>query len=147
MNRLMTLLLVVLLATGMLGALSGRATAATPAQTLTIREIMESVITPASNTLWAVEDPQSDEEWRALEHAAIATIAASALVAQGGAGSEDDEWASKPEWRAFNEVMLKAAMDALAAVRARDLDALFAANDALYPPCEGCHVAFNPGVQ
>jgi len=143
MNRLMTLLL----ATGLLGALSGHATGETRAHTLTIREIMESVITPASDTLWAVEDPQNGEEWRALEHAAIATIAASTLVAQGGAGPEDNEWASKPEWRAFNEVMLKAAMDALAAIRARDLDALFAANDALYPPCEGCHVAFNPGVQ
>jgi len=118
-----------------------------PVRTLTIREIMESVITPASDALWAVEDPQTDEEWRQLEHAAITTIAAATLVAQGGAGPEDDAWAGQPEWRAFNEVMRIAAIDALAAIRARDLDELFNANDALYPPCEGCHVAFNPGVQ
>ncbi|MDH4108441.1 MAG: hypothetical protein OEW35_09000 [Gammaproteobacteria bacterium] len=135
-------------------ALAGMAIAAipglaeeAPARPLTIREIMESVITPASDILWAVEDPQSDEDWRALEHAAIATIAGSVLVAQGGAGPEDDAWASEPEWRAFNGIMLKAATDGLAAIRARDLDALYNANDALYPPCEGCHVAFNPGVQ
>jgi len=147
MNRLLTLLPAVLAAAGVLSALPGRAAGDTPSQTLTIREIMESVITPASDTLWGVEDPQGDDEWRVLEHAAIATIAASSLVAQGGAGPEDNAWASKPEWLAFNDVMLKAAQDALAAIRARDLDALFAANDALYPPCEGCHVAFNPGVQ
>jgi len=147
MNRMLTLLLAMPAVAGLLGALSGPAAGETPAQTLTIREIMESVITPASDTLWAAENPQSDEEWRALEHAAIATIAAATLVAQGGAGPEDDAWASKAEWRAFNDVMLLAARDALAAIRARDLDALFAANDALYPPCEGCHVAFNPGVQ
>lgn len=114
---------------------------------LSVREIMEGVITPATDTLWGVDDPQSDGAWRVLENAALATIAAGTLVAQGGAGEHDDEWAASPEWQAFNDVMLKAAADALEAIRRRDLDALYVANDAIYLPCEGCHIAFNPGVQ
>jgi len=49
-----------------------------------------------------------------------------------------------PAWAAFNEAMIGAGRDALKAIRARD--ALTAADDVLYPPCEGCHLQFNPGV-
>ena len=114
---------------------------------MSVKEVMESVITPATNTLWGAEDPQSDQEWQLLEDAAITTITAGKLVALGGTGSSDAQWASKPEWQAFNDVMIKAAVDALQAIRERDIDALHVANDILYPPCEGCHIAFNPGVQ
>jgi len=114
---------------------------------VTIKEVMESVITPATNTLWSAEDPQTDARWQELEDAAIATITAGTYSANGGSGANDDEWASKPEWQAFNAVMVQAAMDALKAIRERDIEALFVANDVLYPPCEGCHIAFNPGVQ
>ena len=114
---------------------------------VTVKEVMESVITPATNTLWGAEDPQSDEAWQELEDAAITTITAGIYVARGGSGTSDREWASKPEWKAFNDVMIEAATDALKAIRERDIDALFVANDVLYPPCEGCHIAFNPGVQ
>ena len=30
--------------------------------TLTVKEVMAAVITPATNTLWGAEDPQSDED-------------------------------------------------------------------------------------
>ncbi len=58
----------------------------------------------------------------------------------------DAEWAKQPAWQPFNAAMLAASEAALAAIRAKDHDALLAASDALYPPCEGCHLAFNPGV-
>ena len=43
--------------------------------------------------------------------------------------------------------MLAAGEDALAAVRARDLDALFTATEVIYPPCEECHLKFHPEMQ
>jgi hypothetical protein len=58
----------------------------------------------------------------------------------------DSEWIKEPAWKAFNQVMINAGYDALQAIRARDHDALLAAGDVLYPPCEGCHLQFNPGV-
>jgi hypothetical protein len=42
--------------------------------------------------------------------------------------------------------MLAASEAALVAIRAKDHDALLKAGDELYPPCEGCHLVFNPAV-
>lgn len=115
---------------------------------VSILELMEKTITPATNTLWgAYEPPATDEEWAKLEEAAITLLAAANLTAIGGTGPMDAEWVKQPAWRAFNQVMTQAAADALKAIRARDHESfLVAANDVLYPPCEGCHMAFNPAV-
>jgi hypothetical protein len=114
---------------------------------VTIKELMEKTITPATNTLWnAFEPPTTDEQWTALEEAAITLLVAANVTALGGTGPMDSEWIKEPAWKAFNQVMINAGHDALQAIRARDHDALLAAGDVLYPPCEGCHLQFNPGV-
>jgi hypothetical protein len=114
---------------------------------VTIKDLMEKTITPATNTLWnAFEPPTSDEEWIALEEAAVTLLAAANVNALGGTGPMDAAWVEAPAWKAFNEVMISAGLDALTAIRARDHEALLAAGDVLYPPCEGCHTQFNPGV-
>jgi cytochrome c556 len=71
---------------------------------------------------------------------------ASKTLALGGTGPKDNEWVKQAAWKPFNDAMLAASEKALAAIRARDHDALLAAGDDLYPPCEGCHLVFNPGV-
>lgn len=114
---------------------------------VSIKELMEKTITPATNTLWnAFEPPTEEAQWVALEEAAVTLLAASSVVALGGTGPMDNEWARQPAWQAYNQVMIDAGRDALEAIRARDHEALLAAGDVLYPPCEGCHQQFNPGV-
>lgn len=114
---------------------------------VTIKELMEKTITPATNTLWnAYEPPTEEAQWVALEEAAVTLLAAANVTALGGTGPMDNEWAKQPAWRAFNQVMINAGNDALKAIRARDHDGLLAASDVLYPPCEGCHLQFNPGL-
>jgi hypothetical protein len=113
---------------------------------VTIKELMEKTITPVTNTLWNVPEKPTDEDWATLEEAAVTLLVATNVTALGGTGPMDDAWAKQPPWKAFNQSMLNAGSMALSAVRARDLDALLAAGDALYPPCEGCHMLFNPGV-
>ena len=114
---------------------------------VTVRELMEKTITPTTNTIWGAYDPPaSEEEWQALEEAAITLLVAGQALALGGTGPMDRQWAENPAWRAFDQVMLGAANDALAAIRSRDHDALLTASDVLYPPCEGCHMQFHPGV-
>jgi cytochrome c556 len=118
-----------------------------PRPTLPIKQMMETTITDASNAIWsATEPPTADSQWQTLETAALALVAAAKTTAVGGTGPMDNEWAKKPEWQAFNTVMRTASEQALAAIRAKNYDALLAASDALYPPCEGCHLQFNPGV-
>ena len=41
---------------------------------------------------------------------------------------------------------IAAAESAKIAIAARDMEAIFEAGDALYQPCEACHIDFNPGV-
>jgi len=114
---------------------------------VSIKELMEKTITPATNTLWnAFEPPTEEEQWVALEEAAVTLLAASSVVALGGTGPMDAEWAREPGWQAYNQVMIDAGRDALEAIRERDHDALLTAGDVLYPPCEGCHQQYNPGV-
>jgi len=114
---------------------------------VSIKELMEKTITPATNTLWnAFEPPTEEAQWVALEEAAVTLLAASSVVALGGTGPMDAEWAKEPGWQAYNQVMIDAGRDALEAIRERDHDALLAAGDVLYPPCEGCHQQYNPGV-
>lgn len=114
---------------------------------VTIKELMEKTITPATNTIWNAYDPPADEEtWVKLEEAAVTLLAAANVAALGGTGPMDNEWAKEPQWKAFNQVMINAGYDALKAIRARDHEALLAAGDVLYPPCEGCHMLYNPGV-
>jgi hypothetical protein len=113
---------------------------------VTIKELMEKTITPATNTLWNVPEKPTDEEWAALEEAAVTLLVATNVTALGGTGPKDGEWVKQPAWRAFNQTMLSAGTMALAAIRARDATALLSAGDVLYPPCEGCHLQFNPAV-
>lgn len=114
---------------------------------VSVMELMEQTVTPASNTLWdAWEAPTDDAQWQALEEAAITLLVAGQALALGGTGPRDGEWARSPAWRAYNEAMIGATVEALNAVRARDHDALLDAGDALYPPCEVCHQQFNPAV-
>ena len=118
-----------------------------PARPLvTIKELMEKTITPATNRLWDVPEAPTDEEWAALEEAAITLLVAANVTALGGTGPKDNEWVKQPAWTAFNQVMISAGRDALNAIRARNVDGLLSAGDVLYPPCEGCHLQFNPGV-
>jgi cytochrome c556 len=114
--------------------------------TASVNDVMTDVITPASNTLWSVEDPQSDAEWQVLSAAAIALVDASEAIRQGGSGPNDMEWAANPAWQAFLNTLAGAASDARDAAAAKDLDSLLNANDVLYPPCEECHLQFHPGV-
>ena len=125
---------------------SAHSTAAAEPLLVTIKEVMELTITPATNTLWNVPELPTDEQWAGLEQASITLLVAADAIARGGAGESDAKWVGNPGWAAFNDAMIKADLDALKAIRARDTQALLAAGDVLYPPCEGCHLQFNPGV-
>jgi hypothetical protein len=114
---------------------------------VSILEVMERTITPATNQLWsAYKAPSTPAEWRLMEEAAITLLAASSLTGAGGTGPMDAEWVRQPAWAAFNQAMIAAGKAALTASRDQDAEALLAAGDLLLPPCEGCHLQFNPAV-
>lgn len=111
-----------------------------------IMELMTVIITPASDTLWGVDDPQTDAEWQVLTDAANTLIAAFEQAKTGGTGPNDKKWANDARWPAYVDEEMAALESAKSAIDARDIDKLFDANNDLYTPCESCHIDFNPGV-
>lgn len=114
---------------------------------LSVNDLMVTIVTPATNTLWGIEDPQSDEEWQVFIDAAETVIDAGESIKKGGAGPNDNEWASDPAWQAFADRLIGAGTDAKKAAQNQDIDAMYTAGEVLYPPCEECHLQFHPGVK
>ena len=79
---------------------------------VSIKELMEKTITPTTNTIWnAYEPPIEEEQWTALEEAAVTLLAAANVNGLGGTGPMDDEWVQESSWKAFNQVMISAGQE------------------------------------
>lgn len=114
--------------------------------TISVNDLMVTIVTPATNTLWGIEDPQTDAEWQVFIEAADAVIDAARIIKVGGTGPNDNEWAANAEWDAFADQLIQAGIDARAAAENRDVEAMYTAGEVLYPPCEDCHNQYHPGV-
>jgi hypothetical protein len=122
------------------GAL-GTAFAAEPL--LTVKQVMNSLITPGTNTIWGAYQLETDAQWKEIENAALTVIAGSNLLQMGGSGDQEISIAQQAQWQSFTSQMITASEKVLAAVAAKDEEALSAAgNDDLYPPCESCHQVY-----
>ncbi|MFL2856596.1 MAG: hypothetical protein ACJZ8E_09460 [Pseudohongiellaceae bacterium] len=107
---------------------------------LTVKEIMNGIITPTTTTIWGAYQLQSEAEWLEVQNAALAVIGAGNLLALGGAAAGEEATAQESDWIEFNNQMVAAAREVIAAVEVRDEEALSeAGNNSLYPPCESCH--------
>ena len=107
---------------------------------LTVKEIMNSLITPTTAVIWGAYELETDSEWQDVKNAAISVIGAGNLLAMGGSAQDELLLAQEAEWQEFNSQMIEAAREVIAAVNEKDEEALFMiGNDKLYPPCESCH--------
>jgi len=115
---------------------------------LTVKEIMNGLITPTTATIWGAYQLESDAQWQEIRNAALSVIAAGNLLQLGGSGEGESAMAAEADWRSYNQLMIdaarqvigNAARQVIAATNSKDEEALSAAgNDALYPPCESCH--------
>ena len=107
---------------------------------LTVKEIMNAMITPTTATIWGAYELESDSEWQEVKNAAISVIGAGNLLSMGGSAQGEALLAREAEWQQFNRQMIEAAREVITAVDRRDEEALFTiGNDKLYPPCESCH--------
>ncbi|MEX0964762.1 MAG: hypothetical protein WDZ52_12055 [Pseudohongiellaceae bacterium] len=107
---------------------------------LTVKQIMNAMITPATATIWGAYQLETDAQWQEVSNAALSVIAAGNLLQLGGAGENEASSAAETDWQGYNQQMIAAARQVIEAVQNRDEEALSAVgNDALYPPCESCH--------
>lgn len=113
-----------------------------------VNDVMVNFVTPATNTIWEIEDPQTDEEWQVFIEAASQLIDAATRIKSGGAGPNDTAWAQEAEWQRYADVLIESGQEIQAAAAARDLETVInVSNDKMYPPCEECHMMFHPGFR
>lgn len=107
---------------------------------LSVKEIMNGLITPTTTTIWGAYQLETEAQWQEVRNAALSVIAAGNLLQLGGAGEGEADKAAESDWQNYNQQMIAAARLVLVATENKDEEALSAAgNDALYPPCESCH--------
>ncbi len=114
---------------------------------MSVNDLMITIVTPATDTLWGIEDPQTAEDWQVFVDAADVVIDAGRTMKNGGTGPNDAGWAADPAWQAFADALIGAGRDARQAAVNQDIEAMYAAGEVLYPPCEECHLQFHPGFR
>lgn len=114
--------------------------------TMSVNDLMITVVAPATDTIWGIDDPQTDEDWQVYIDAADAVIDASRTLRIGGTGPNDPDWASDPAWQVFIDALAEAGQVARKAANEQDVELMYTAGEVIYPPCEECHLQFHPGV-
>lgn len=114
---------------------------------MSINDLMVKVITPATDTIWGVDDPQTDAEWQEFVDAANAVMEAAKTIKAGGTGPNDNIWAADPAWDAFADRVIAASAATIDAAGNKDVEAMYLAGEDLYSPCEECHIRFHPDFQ
>ncbi|NKB37249.1 MAG: hypothetical protein GKR93_08775 [Gammaproteobacteria bacterium] len=117
-----------------------------PSAKKTVMQWMMQEIVPQSTLLWGADNPESDEEWSQLLSAAEKIIRAAKAMQKNALSDQGTDWSKQSDWQTYNSEMKAAADHAKEAILEKNLDKLFKAGDDLYPPCEGCHLQFNPAV-
>jgi cytochrome c556 len=139
---------------------------------LSVAEIMESIVMPAAQALWDAvgvdvtekgeieKKPETDEQWAALRAAAVTlaeatnslTVPGRHAAPPGAKAANDSELGpeaieallakQRPAWVAHAQILHIAAIQALAAVDARNLDAITETGGTIDEACESCHLQF-----
>ena len=112
------------------------------------RQLMVSVIEPAAEVYWDAVgvimdlegtheiEPQSDEEWEAVENAAWV------LAESGNLLLMEDRAQGREHWIAMSRAMIEVGRRAVDAAVAKDPEAVFDVGAEVYFVCVGCHAAY-----
>ena len=66
---------------------------------LSVKEIMNSIVTPATNTIWGAYQLETESQWQEVGRAAMAVVGAANLLMLGGTGEGEGEIAGEAEWQ------------------------------------------------
>ena len=112
------------------------------------RQLMVSVIEPAAEVYWDAVgvimdlegtheiEPQSEEEWEAVENAAWV------LAESGNLLLMEERAQGREHWIAMSRAMTEVGRRAVDAAVARDPEAVFDIGAEVYFVCVGCHAAY-----
>jgi hypothetical protein len=108
---------------------------------VSLNEIMVYVVDTHANEIWdaAMKPPATEEEWKALNRAAVVLAASGGLTQVSGNAPNDQQWTAQKDWANHSQSLAAAGIAAVQAVRDRNHDELSKAGDQLVRTCIGCH--------
>lgn len=118
----------------------------------TTKQLMQAVVDPAADAVWesvgtivtpeGVNEiaPQTDEEWIAVQHHALALAESGNLLMMGSRAGGSDEFIG------FARQLIEQSTRALKAAEAHDAKALFTIGGDIYEVCTSCHQRFSPEI-
>ena len=103
-----------------------------------VLKLMGVTVIPHSNIVFSAGNkaPQSDAEWAAVLSSAGQLSAAALKLMPMGPDRGREAWVN------FTDALGVASRKVAAAAKARNVDGVQSAGDALYDACEGCHAAY-----
>lgn len=115
---------------------------------VSINEVMASLINHSADPIWvaAWRNPQTERDWRELEHLARQLQVGGALLTIPGTGPVDEQWTGRQGWQDYSMQLSAAAGRAVNAARSRDVELIARAGDEIVDICEGCHIDFKPDL-
>lgn len=115
---------------------------------VSINETMASLINHSADPIWvaAWRNPQSDRDWRELEHLARQLQLGGSLLTIPGSGPVDVQWTGRSDWQEYSQQLSEAAGRAVNAARSKDVELIGRAGDEIVDICESCHIDFKPDL-
>jgi cytochrome c556 len=115
---------------------------------ISLNEVMVALINKAADPLWAATwaAPQTEQDWRELEHLAYQVQTGGALLRYPGTGPLDAAWTANEQWQQYSDQLSQDGARAVNAVRSRNRDLMDRAGGQLVETCEACHRVFKPDL-
>lgn len=114
----------------------------------TLNTVMIGLVDHSAHAIWDLSAagmaPESVEDWKQVEHAAIQLVAAGSYITFGGTGRMDANWVEQTSWRNFAKDMQDEGAVALDAAIRRDLNGVLSAGDDMVKTCDACHIEYKP---
>ena len=137
--------LVIVVAAGLLVGCREDATGPPYRASVDVKVLMTAIVDPAADVIWDAvgtiidEDgvnewyPRTEEEWMAVENAAVVIMESGNLLMMG------DRARDQGAWMEMSAAMMEAGALANQAAESRDPDEVFAVGEAVYLACDRCH--------
>ena len=115
---------------------------------ISINEVMASLINHSADPIWLASwnNPQTENDWRELEHLSRQLQVGGALLTIPGTGPVDQMWTNRQDWQRYSMALSESAGRAVNAARTKDVELIKRAGDEIVDICEGCHIDFKPDL-
>lgn len=115
-----------------------------PALPVSLNDVMVAMVNKSTDPAWTSvwNNPQSDSDWRELEHLAFQVQVGGGLMRAAGTGPMDVEWVADPEWQRLSAQLQQDGIRAVNAVRSRNIELMQRAGGLVIETCESCHRRF-----